>query len=141
MSENHQFNEDKPQLNVDKRRCGLDLFGSLGEGMFAKENIETLRDSQGLTPLHPVSNILKNNIKSILANERFQATESTETLGLFSGSSAPPGLFDEIHKKNMKSDYSGEGLSTTDGTDILGNSSGLTPLHSGIEILKSRVIK
>jgi hypothetical protein len=140
MSENHQFNEDKPQLNAHKRRCGLDLFGSLGEGMFAKENIETLRDSSGLTPLHPVSDILKNNIKSSLSSEGFQTAESTETLGLFSVSSAPL-LGSEIHKKVMKSEYSDERLSTTDCTDILGNSSGLTPLNSGSEIFKRRVIK
>jgi len=139
MSEDHQFNEN--QINADKRRCGLDLFCSLGEGMFAKENIEILRDSSGLTPLHPVSDILKNNIKSSLASEGFRATEATEMRRLFSGFSAPLSLCGEIHKKNMKSDYSDEGISTADGTDILGNSSGLTPLHSGSEIFKRRVIK
>jgi hypothetical protein len=115
MSENHQFNEDKSQLNADKRRSGLDLFGSLG-------------NSSGLTPL------------SFDADVTTERTENTEILKNSSGLS-PLRPFGEIHKKNMKSDYSGEGLSTSDGTDILGNSSGLTTLHSGSENFKRRVIE
>lgn len=139
MSEDSSFNRN--QKKEEDNGHAPDFFGSLGKGMFAKENIKILRDSSGLTPLHPVSDILKNNIKSSLANEGFQATESTETRRLFSGYSVPLSLCGEIHKKNMKNDYSDEGLSTTDSTDILGYSSGLTHLHSGSEIFKRRVIK
>lgn len=124
MSENHQFNENR--INADKRRCGLDLFCSLGEGMFAKENIETLRDSQGLTPLHPVSAILKNNIRSSLANEGFQVTGSAETLGLFSGYSVPLSLCGEIRNRNLSNGSDDYGFSAI---ETLRNSSGLAPLR------------
>lgn len=165
MSENHQFNEDKPQLNADKRKSGLDLVCSLGNSSgltplsfdadvrndrdslsygFSTteraENTEILRNSSGLSPLRPFGEIHNRNMSDYLG-EGFTATESTDMQRSFSGASAPPGLCGEIHKKNMKSDYSDEMLSTTDGTDILGNSAGLTPLHSGSEIFKRRVIK
>ena len=48
MSETNQFTECKPQMNADKRRYALDLFGSLGQGMLANE---ALRNATGLTPL------------------------------------------------------------------------------------------
>lgn len=125
MSENHQFNEDKPQVNADKRRCGLDLFGSLG-------------NSPGLTPLS--FDIDVRNDRESYGFSTTERTENTEILRNSSGLS-PLRPFGEIHKKNMKGDYSDERESTTDSTDILGNSSGLTPLHSGCEIFKRRVIK
>ncbi|MGB8218439.1 MAG: hypothetical protein WCE94_14175 [Candidatus Methanoperedens sp.] len=165
MSENHQFNEDKPQVNADKRRCGLDLFGSLGNSSgltplsfdvdvrnnrdsvsngFSTtertENTEILRNSSGLSPLRPFGEINNRNMSDYLG-EGFTATESTDTQRSFSGLSVPLSLCGEIHKKNMKSDYSDEKESTIDGTDISGNSFGLTPLHSGSEIFKRRVIE
>jgi hypothetical protein len=167
MSENHQFNEGEQQLNADKHRCGLDLFCSLGNSSgltplsfdvdvrnimdrdslsygFSTtertENTEILRNSSGLSPLRPFGEIHNRNMSDYLG-EGFAATESTETHGLFSGFSVPLSLCGKIHKKNMMSDYSDERKSTTDGTDILENSSGLTPLHSGSEIFKRRVIE
>lgn len=125
MNENHQFNEDNPQVNADKRRCGLDLFGSLG-------------NSSGLTPLSfdvDVRNIMDRDSLSY----GFSTTERTEILRNSSGLS-PLRPFGEIHKENMKGDYSDERGSTIEGKDILENSSGLTPLHSG-EIFKRRVIE
>ncbi len=44
---------ENPQgFGIDERRYGVDLCGSLGKGMLAKEKIGTLGNSSGLTPLN-----------------------------------------------------------------------------------------
>ncbi|MCZ7380161.1 MAG: hypothetical protein O8C64_01085 [Candidatus Methanoperedens sp.] len=125
MSENHQFNEDKPQQNADKRRCGLDLFGSLGNSSGLTplsfdagvrnrimdrdsvsygstteftENTEILRNSSGLSPLRPFGEIHNTNMSDYLG-EGFTATESTDTQRRFSGLSVPLSLCGEKHTK------------------------------------------
>jgi hypothetical protein len=61
MSEDSEFfNKNKPQMNADERKCGVDFCGSLGKGMLAKEKIETFGNSSGLTPLSFGVNFRKN---------------------------------------------------------------------------------
>ena len=69
-----------------EKESGLppDFYGSLGKGMLSAEKIETLKDSSGLIPLRPGSDIRKNIIKSF-EDEVFPAKEGTDTLTNSSG--------------------------------------------------------
>ncbi len=49
MSEDSGFMRD--QEMEEECSAALDFYGSLGKGMLAKEKLETLRNSSGLTPL------------------------------------------------------------------------------------------
>ncbi len=49
MSEDHSNNRN--QKKKEDSKSAPDFFGSLGKGMVPKENLETLGNSSGLTPL------------------------------------------------------------------------------------------
>jgi hypothetical protein len=105
MSENSSFNKD--QKKEEGRGVAPDFSGSLGKGMLAKEKIETIGNSSGLTPI---------------------GAENTE----ISGNS--PGLttlhpFDEIYSIKKKSVSLIEGFSDNEDLETLKNSSGLSPLN------------
>ena len=127
MSEDNQFRENKPQMkaprvtplegvstyapagayvsmhcgghDADERRLAPDFFGSLGKGMLAKENLEILGNSSGLTPLGFGDNLRNKVMDRNPVSDGFSTTEFTE--------------FTEF----------------TENTEILKNSSGLTPLR------------
>ncbi len=170
MSENHQFNEDKPQINApscasggrihvdchasrlrahvcqrtgirgrassrgatldvcpqayvsmrhgehdaDKRRCGLDLFGSLG-------------NSSGLTPLSFDADVRNRIMDRDSVSYGFSTTECTENTEILRNSSglSPLRPFGEIHNRNM-SDYLGEGFTATESIDTRRRFSGIS---------------
>ncbi len=82
MSEDSSFNLKKKEED----RLAPDFFGSLGKGMLAKENLEILGYSSGLTPL------------SFDATTEF--TENTELLKNSSGLT-PLRPFVKKHKKEV----------------------------------------
>jgi hypothetical protein len=149
MSEDSNFKKD--QKKEEERSVVLDFSGSLGKGMLAKEKIETLDNSSGLTPLSFDGNV-RNKIKDRENNE-LQRTEtdsgsvSSYRVGTssFLNSSDQyaqntkifinlPGLttlhpFDEICSIQKKSVSLIEGFSDKGGFETLENSSGLTPLN------------
>jgi len=61
MSEDSSFNRN--QKKKEEGRLAPDFFGSLGKEMLAKENLEILGNSSGLTPLRPFG---KNRKKEVL---------------------------------------------------------------------------
>jgi hypothetical protein len=87
-------------MNADKRRYGLDFFGSLGNGMLSKENLETLGNSSGLTPLsfgvHFHDKVMDRNPVSY----GFSTTENTEIINNSSGLT-PICPFGRNHKKEV----------------------------------------
>jgi hypothetical protein len=129
MSEDSEFfNKNKPQMNADERRCGVDLCGSVGKGMLAKEKIETLGNSSGLTPLGFGVNDRNRIMNRDSVGVGFSTTENTEML------CNSPGLstlhpFDEIHRIKKKSVSFIDGFSDNEGLETLRNSSGLTSLN------------
>jgi len=148
---NAQITKNKPQMNADERRCGVDLCGSLGKGMLAKEKIETLGNSSGLTPLGFGVNVhnrimdrentelkrTETNSDSVssfgvctssLLNCSDQYAENSEMLGNSPGlSTLHP--FDEIVSIKRKTVSLIEGFSNNENLETLRNSSGLTPLN------------
>ena len=80
MSEDNQFRENKPQMNADKRRLAPDFFGSLGKGMLAKENLEILGTSSGLTPLSFDVNVRNRIMDRNPVCDGFSTTESAMNL-------------------------------------------------------------
>jgi hypothetical protein len=133
MSEDSSFNKNKPQMNADERRCGVDLCGSVGKGMLAKEKIETLGNSSGLTPIGFGVNVRSYGVRtSSLLHFSDQYAENTEMLG------NSPGLttlhpFDEIYSTKKKSVSLIEGFSDNESLETLRNSSGLSPLNFDIK--------
>jgi hypothetical protein len=109
MSEDSSINKD--QRKEEERGKAMDFFGSLGKGMLAKEKIETLGNSSGLTPLSYGVNFRKN----------------TEMLSNSHGLSpfCPSG---EIYSIKRKSLPMVEDFSANKGLETVANSSGLTPL-------------
>jgi|GEM_PF-862125 len=149
MSEDSIFNKD--QKKEEKRSDVPDFSGSLGKGMLAKEKIETLGNSSGLTPLSFGVNVRnknmdrENNVQkrtetnpdsvssfgvgtSSLLNCSDQYAENSEMLGNSPGlSTLHP--FDEILSIKKKSVSLMEGFSNNEDLETLRNSSGLTPLN------------
>jgi hypothetical protein len=153
MSEDSSFNRD--QKKEKEHGVALDFSGSLGKGMLAKEKIETLGNSSGLTPLGFGVNVRNKNMDrennelkrtktnpegvssygvrtSSLLNCSDQYAENTEMLG------NSPGLktlhpFDQIYSIKKKSVSLIEGLSANESLETLKNSSGLTPLNYDTE--------
>ncbi|MFA4957908.1 MAG: hypothetical protein WC556_13140 [Candidatus Methanoperedens sp.] len=126
MSEDASFNRD--QKKVEERGVALDLSGSMGKGMLAKEKIETLGNSSGLTPLGFGVNVRTSS----LLNCSDQYAENTEMPG------NSPGLktlhpFDEIYSIKKKSVSLIEGISNNEDLETLRNSSGLSPLNYDTE--------
>ena len=86
MSEDSSFNRD--QRKGRKAWHSSDFFGSLGKGMLAKEKIETLGNSSGLTPLgFGVMKCLDNGINELenmksdfVDSQEFQQEKNTEIL-------------------------------------------------------------
>lgn len=120
MSEDFSFNRD--QKKEEERKITPDFFGPLGKGMLAKEKIETLGNSSGLTPLGFGVEIRKNNIDQ----------ENNEMLA------NSPGLktlhpFDQIYSIKKKSVSLIQDLSDNEDLKSLKNSSGLTPLNYDTE--------
>ena len=93
MSEDHQFNEDKPQINADKRRFAPDLLGSLGKGILAKE---VMSNDQGLTPLSLSYDFLNRKSSDLTPlGERMLTTEGTKKQRRLSRISVPLSLCGE----------------------------------------------
>jgi len=79
MSEDSNFNKNKPQMNADERRCGVDFSGSMEKGMLVKEKMETLGNSSGLTPLNYDTETPMDAVKGRYSPQR---TLRTQSLGL-----------------------------------------------------------
>jgi len=84
MSEDHKFN--KNQKKKEESELAPDFCGSLGKGMLAKGNFETLGRSSGLTPLCfgddvDVSNKITDRYSDRDSiSDGFSTTEGTEIL-------------------------------------------------------------
>ena len=95
---------ENPQCyGIDERRCELDFFGSLGKGMLAKENIETLGNSSGLTPLSFGVNVRNRIMDRNPVSDGFSTTECTENTEILKNSSglSPLRPFGKNHKKEV----------------------------------------
>jgi hypothetical protein len=153
MSEDSSIIKD--QRKEEERGKATDFFGSLGKGMLAKEKIETLGNSSGLTPLSfgvnfhnkdtdrekTELNRTETNSGSVssygvrtssLLNYSDQYAKNTEMLGNSHGLSpfCPSGEIYSIKKKSLSVV---EGFSANKGLETLGNSSRLTPLNFDIK--------
>ncbi|MCZ7401176.1 MAG: hypothetical protein O8C61_03035 [Candidatus Methanoperedens sp.] len=148
MSEDSNFN--RGQKKEEESGKVPDFSGSLGNGMLAKEKIETLGNSSGLTPLGFGVNVHNKNMDrennelkrtdtnssrvssfgvrtSSLLNCSDQYTENSEMGNSQGLSTLHP--FDEIHSIKKKSVSLIQGFSNTEDLETLKNSSGLTPLN------------
>ena len=141
MSEDYIFN--KNQKKEEERKLVPDIFGSLGKGMLAKEDIEILRKSSGLTPLGFGVDVRDRVLNRCSMGEGFSTTEVTENTEILKNSSglSPLRPFGEIHNTNFKSSSLDEVFPATEDAKTVRNSSGLTTLCPGSEIYKRRVIK
>ena len=104
MSEDSNFiGKKKPQMNADERRCGVDFFGSLGKGMLPEENLETLGNSSGLTPLSFGFNVRNRLMDMNPAGNGFSTTEFVENIDVLKNSSglSPLRPFVKNHKKEV----------------------------------------
>src|SRR5659263_688130 len=149
MSEVSSFNRD--QKKEEERDVAPHFSGTMGKGMLAKEKIEALENSSGLTPLSFAANVRKRimdrknnelirtetNSDSVgsyglrtssLLDSSDQYAENTDVLNNSSGLSPfrPSGEIYGIQKKSLSLD---EDFSAKDGLETLGNSSGLSPLN------------
>ena len=99
MSEDSSFNRKKKE----ERRSAPDFFGTLGKGMVPKENLETLGNSPGLTPLGFGVDVRKRILKTMPLSEGISTTEFTENTELFKDSSGltPLRPFVKKHKKEV----------------------------------------
>ena len=99
MSEYSSFNPKKKE----EGRLAPDFFGSLGKGMLAKENLEILGNSPGLTPLSLGSNVHNKIMDRNPVSDGFSATEFTENTEIFKDSSGltPLRPFVKKHKKEV----------------------------------------
>ncbi|MBE0521814.1 MAG: hypothetical protein IBX39_06040, partial [Candidatus Methanoperedenaceae archaeon] len=98
MIEDSSFNRNRKKK--EEGRPAPDFFGSLGKGMLAKEDMETLETSPGLTPLG--FGVRDRVVNRCSVSEGFSITENT---GIFQNSSglSPLRPFGEIHIRNLKS--------------------------------------
>lgn len=81
MSEDSSFSRN--QKKKEESKFAPDFFGSLGKGMLPKENIETLGDSSGLTPLGfgvDVRNGILNNSSGLTPIRPFGRNHKKEVL-------------------------------------------------------------
>ena len=131
MSEDSRFNKD--QKKEEETGVVPDFSGSIGKGMLAKETIETLENSSGLTPLIFGVNVRNRIMDRDSKGVEFSPEEYAETLNNSSGLSPlrPSG---EIYNMNKKSVSLVEDFSATEGLETLRNSSGLTPLNFDSEL-------
>lgn len=129
MTEDSSINRN--QKKEEERKPALDLFGSLGEGMLAKGNIETLKKAYGLTPL---GFGVRDRVLNSSMDERFSTAEILKK----SSGLSPLRPFGEILNRNLKSSSLEEGFPAT---ETVRYSSGLTTLFPGSEIYKRRVVK
>ncbi len=84
MSEDSSFNRNQKKKEED--RLAPDFFGSLGKGMLAKENLEILGNSSGLTPLSFGVNVRNRIMDRNPVSDGFSTTECTENTEMFSNS-------------------------------------------------------
>jgi hypothetical protein len=142
MSEDSRFNRD--QKKEEERGIALDFSGSLGKGMLAKEKIETLENSSGLTPLGFGVNDRNRIMNRDSAGVGFSTTEYAENTEILNNSSglSPLRLSGEIYSINKKkisliedfSGSSGKGMLEKEKIETLRTSSGLTPLNFDSEL-------
>ena len=153
MSEDSSFNRD--QKKEEERGKALDFSGSMGKGMLAKEKIETLGNSSGLTPLsfgvNDNNRIMDGENKEIIRTETNSSSVSSyevSTSSLLNYSDmyaqnteipknssglSPFRPLGEIYSIKNKSLSMVEGFSANKGLETLGNSSGLSPLNYDIK--------
>jgi len=121
MNENHD--EDKPRMNADKRRCGLDVFSFPGSEVLSAD---TLGKASDLTPLHTICEIHNQNTNIIAPDESVLARKEGEMLVNSRG--LTPLRFDcEIYHNNIETDSTDKGFSVQ--CDTLKKSSRLAPLR------------
>ena len=119
MSEDSGYN--RKQKKEEESGFAPDICGSLGKGTLAKENIETLGNSSGLTPL----NFCVDECNRIL--NRSHVSDGLSTVRPFA----------DIHARNMNNDPLNKELSQS--TEIQRCLSGLcVPLGLSVEIQKRR---
>ena len=111
MSEDHSIKRN--QKKKEESRSAPDFFGSLGKGMVPKENLETLGNSPGLTPLGFGVDVRKGIMDSVDVRNRIMdinpvsdgvsTTEFTENTEIFKDSSglSPLRPFVKNHKKEV----------------------------------------
>jgi len=99
MSEDSSFNRNPKKKEVG--RLAPDFFGSLGKGMLAKENLEILGNSSGLTPLSSGVNVRNRILDRNPVSDGFSTTEYTENTEIFKDSSGLTPLRPFV-KKNKK---------------------------------------
>ena len=123
MSEDSGYN--RKQKKEEESGFAPDICGSLGKGTLAKENIETLGNSSGLTPLNfcvDESNRILNrsHVRDGLSTHRpfsesedrsldtdslnKELSQSTEIQRCLSGLCAPLGLSVEIQKRRKQNE-------------------------------------
>jgi hypothetical protein len=101
MSEDSSFK--KNQKKKEESRSAPDFFGALGKGMLAKENLDTLGNSSGLTPLGFGVDVRKGILKTVPVSEGLSTTEFTENTEILKNSSGltPLRPFGKNHKKEV----------------------------------------
>ncbi|MDP3103111.1 MAG: hypothetical protein Q8M95_00720 [Candidatus Methanoperedens sp.] len=111
MSEDHSIKRN--QKKKEESRSAPDFFGSLGKGMVPKENLETLGNSSGLTPLGFGVDVRNRIMDSVDVRNRIMdinpvsdgvsTTEFTENTEIFKDSSglSPLRPFVKKHKKEV----------------------------------------
>ncbi len=99
MSEDSSFNRKKKE----ESRSAPDLFGPSGKGMVPKENLETLENSSGLTPLGLGVDVRKGILKTVPVSEGLSTTEFTDNTEILKKSSGltPIRPFGKNHKKEV----------------------------------------
>ena len=99
MSEDHSINRKKKE----ERTSAPDFFGSIGKGMMPKENLETLGNSSGLTPLSFGFNVRNGLMDINPAGNGFSTTEFVENTDVLKNSSglSPLRPFVKNHKKEV----------------------------------------
>jgi hypothetical protein len=101
MSEDRSIKRN--QKNKEESISVPDFFGSLGKGMVPKENLETLGNSSGLTPLSFGVGVRNRIIDRNPVSNGFSTTEFTESTERLKNSSglSPLRPFGKTHKKEV----------------------------------------
>lgn len=101
MSEDYSFNRN--QKKKEESRFAPDFFGSKGKGMLAKENIETLENSSGLTPLGFGVDVRNRIMDRNPVSDGFSTTECTKNTEILKNSSglSPIRPFGRNNKKEV----------------------------------------
>jgi len=101
MSEDSSFNRN--QKKKEDSRSAPDFFGTLGKGMLAKDNIETLGNSSGLTPLSFGVDFRNRILNTGQVYEGLSTAEFTENAEILKNSSglSPLRPFGKNHKKEV----------------------------------------